>query len=228
MSSESIKERRRVVYSALAHHLKQERLLEALWLWEQKYALTSGLELRKFVSEIILKEDDPELKSKVYKSLTKATYFSEDIELLPDPYDAMQKYREQCNGTFKYISPFDNQLSIPFSTAVFQKILETLFVKIKHENSIVYEYFSRLLKTKLIELQLEANRKQEITDWLDKKTDTLRLAYSETFMSKLLNEIYQFCCDQFGPMTSDKILAEAIKEADSLEAARFYNPKQLL
>jgi len=228
MKNDSIIERRRLIYSALARHLKHDRLLEALWLWEQKYALTSGLELRKFVSDIVLENDSPEFKSKLYKSLTKVTYFPGDVELLPDPYDAMHQYRQQCNGAFKYIAPFDNQLSKPFSTIVFQRMLETLLTQIKRENSIAHEKLRQSLRSAILRLDMEANLKLELTNWLQKNSDEMQLIYPEKFMSAFINEIYVYCCNEFGPIKSDKILANSIEDANGLEEARFFNPKRLL
>jgi len=228
MKNQSIVERRRLVYSALARHLKRDRLLEALWLWEQKYALTSGLELRKFVSDIVLENDSPEFKSKLYKSLTKVTYFPGDIELLPDPYDAMHQYRQQCNGAFKYITPFNNQLSKPFSTIVFQRMLETQLTQIKRENSIVHEKLRQLLRSAVLRLDLEANLKLELTNWLQKNLDAMQLIYPEKFMSAFINEIYVYCCNEFGPIKSDKILANSIADANGLEEAKFFDPRRLL
>ncbi|WP_455221663.1 hypothetical protein, partial [Kaarinaea lacus] len=220
MKNESITERRRVVYSALARHLKHDRLLEALWLWEQKYALTNSLELRKFVAEIVFESDSPELKSRIYKTLTRATYFPGEIDLLPDPYDAMHHYRQQCNGTFKYISPFDNQLTTPFSTIVFQRMLETLLNQIKRENSVAHEKLLRSLRSEILGKDLEANRILELTNWLQKKTDAMQLIYPESFMSSFINEIYIFCCNEFGPIKSDKMLANTIEDANGLEEAK--------
>lgn len=228
VNSNSITERRRLVYSALARYLKQDRLLEALWLWEQKYALTSNLELRKFVSEIILQDDSPELKSKIYKSLTKATYFPGEIELLPDPYDAMHAYRESCNGSFKFISPFNDDLSAPYSTLVFQCLLQSMLHRIQDENSIVHMKIVRKLKTKLSNRSLEIAQHRELVLWLDNKSNSLKLLYSEKFMSAFVNDLYVLSCEFLGPVVTDRLLAKSLQDTDELEEARFFNPKRLM
>ena len=139
MTEKTISERRRIVYSALARHFREERLLEALWLWEQKYATTNSLEIRKFVSEIVNGKDSAELKSNVYKSLTKATYFSIDSELLPDPYEEMQRYRDRTGDSFKYIDPQANNIKVSFATLVFEQVLRSFLVQLKRKNSVNFE-----------------------------------------------------------------------------------------
>jgi len=228
MNKNGIAEKRRRIYSALAHHLKHDRLLEALWLWEQKYALTSGLELRKYVSELMTENDSPQLKSAIYKSLTKATYFPGESELLPDPYNEMQQYRERCHGKFKFISPFDNQASIPFSTTIFQRCLEVIFNQVKRNNVIAYQHLAQKAKIILPGMELNEAQQKELTSWLDNQNDSLRLLYPENFMSALVSSFYKVCCEQFGPVTADKILAKAIEDADELEEAKFFNPHRLL
>jgi len=229
MSDTSISHRRRIIYSALASHLKPDRLLEALWLWEQKYSLTSGLELRKFVSDIIMDTDEPDLKSKVYKSLTKATYFPGNVEMLPDPYDAMQQYRTQCNGTFKYISGISTDVTTPFSTVVFQRVLYMLLLQIKRENSVAHEKIIRQLSANLSQYKsLEAGQRDELWLWLRKKCDNCQLYYPDTFMSLFIADLYIICCEMFGPILADKMLAKSIRDAEDLEEAKFFNHKRLL
>lgn len=227
-NGESLVQRRRVVYSALAQHLKADRLLEALWLWEQKYALGNSLELRKFVSEIVHDGDMPDLRDKLYKTLTRATYFSADFSLLPDPYDAMQQYREKCNGTFKYISAFNERRSVPFSTIIFQCMLETLLSQAKREDSVAYQSIPTKLNAGISRMELKANQRKELTQWITRKTDALQLLYPESFMSSLINHIYILYCEVFGPVVSDRMLAKSIAAAEALEEANFFHPKRLL
>lgn len=228
MINRDIVQQRRLVYSALARHIKQDRLLEALWLWEQKYALTGNLELRKFVTEITTEDDPPELKSNMFKTLAKATYFPGEVDLLPDPYDAMQQYRQQCNGTFKYISPFDHQIATPFATVVFQRMLETMLIQIKRENNVAHENIMRQIMSHLLQQKLETTRKDELSKWLHRKIDSLQLLYPESFMSSFLNTLYITCCEYFGPVLTDKMLAKTINDADNLEEAKFFKPTRLL
>ena len=229
MSDTSISQRRRVIYSALVSHLEPERLLEALWLWEQKYSLTSGLELRKFVADIILDGDAPDLKSKVYKSLTKATYFPGNIQMLPDPYDAMQQYRTKCNGTFKYISGISTDVSTPFSTIIFQRVLHTLLLQAKRENNVAYEKLVRQLTAALPDYKtIESGQRDELWLWLRKKCDSCQLYYPEPFMASFIGKFYILSCELFGPVLTDKMLAKSIKDARGLEEAKFFDPRRLL
>jgi len=228
MSEKSISERRRIVYSALAMHFREARLLEALWLWEQKYATTNNLEIRKFVSEIVNGNDSAELKSQVYKSLTRATYFSIDSELLPDPYEDMQRYRESIGNAFKYINTSVNNIPVSFSTVVFEQVLTVFLAGMKRKAPVNYERLVHQFAQRLSSLEGEATHKLELKNWLIHKTKTLKMHYSETFMRDLLNELYVICCEQYGPVISDKLLAASIENASDIDEARFFDPKRLL
>ena len=228
MSEKTISERRRIVYSALALHFREDRLLEALWLWEQKYATTNNLEIRKFVSEIVNGEDSDELRSKVYKSLTKATYFSIDSDLLPDPYEDMQRYRESVGNSFKYINTQVNNIPVSFATVVFEQVLTAFMAGMKRKAPVNYEKLLHQFKSRLSHLEGEATHKLELKNWLNNKTKSLKLHYSEYFMRNLINELYVVCCEQYGPVVSDRLLAASIENASDLDEARFFDPKRLL
>lgn len=228
MTDKTTTERRRIVYSALARYFKEDRLFEALWLWEQKYATTNSLEIRKFVSEIINGDDSAELKSKVYKSLTKATYFTVESDLLPDPYEAMQKYRESISDSFKYISSHINNIRVSFATIVFEQVLRSFLEQLKRKNAVNFENILHQLAMKLSALEGEATHKLELKNWLTNKTSSLKLHYSEVFMRELINELYIICCEQHGPIISDKLLSASIENASDISEARFFDPKRLL
>ena len=228
MKEKSITERRRIVYSALAKHFREDRLFEALWLWEQKYATTNSLEIRKFVSEIVSSEDTDELKSRVYRSLTKATYFSIDSELLPDPYEEMQRYRERVKDSFKYIDTSLDNVAVSFATVVFEQVLTAFLAQMKRKNSVDYENMLHQFKERLAMLEGEAIQKLELKNWLNKKTNALKLHYSEYFMRSLVNELYVLCCERYGPVVADRLLAASIDSASGIEEARHFDPRRLL
>lgn len=228
MAEKTLIERRRIIYSALARYLREDRLFEALWLWEQKYATTNSLEIRKFVSEIIHGDDSSDLRSKIYKSLTKATYFSIDSDLLPDPYKEMQKYRDRIKGSFKYIDTSLSTISVPFATVVFEQVLKSFLLQLQRKNAVNFEKILFALQGNLAGLNGEATHKLELKNWLNKKTALLKLAYSEAFMRDVVNELYVICCEQHGPVISDKMLSTSIDNASGLDEARFFDPRKLL
>lgn len=228
MTEKSLTKRRRIVYSALARYFKEDRLFEALWLWEQNYGTTNSLEVRKFVSEIVNGEDSAELKSNIYKSLTRATYFSIDSDLLPDPYEEMQRYRESMGKAFNYTNSFVKNIPVSFATVVFEQVLRTFLVQIKRSSAVNYESTLRQFRVSLSKLEGEATHKLEVRNWLDNKTKSLKLYYSVNFMRNLINELYVICCERHGPIISDKLLAASIKNASDIDEARFFDPKRLL
>jgi len=228
MAEKSLTERRRIVYSALARYFRADRLLEALWLWEQKYGTTNSLEIRKFVSEIVNGEDSSELKSNIYMSLTRATYFSIDTELLPDPYEEMQRYRESIGNAFKYTNSLVNNIPVSFATVVFEQVLKTFLSQIRRKSTVDYEGILRRLRVGIPKMDGEATCKLELRNWLDNKTSTLKLHYSENIMRDLVNDLYVICCEQYGPIISDKLLAASIQNASEIDEARFFDPKRLL
>lgn len=228
MTEKSLTKRRRIVYSALARYFKEDRLFQALWLWEQNYGTTNSLEVRKFVSEIVNGEDSTELKSNIYKSLTKATYFSVDTDLLPDPYEEMQRYRESVGNAFNYTNSFVNNIPVSFATVVFEQVLRTFLSQIRRTSELNYESILRQFRIALAKLDGEATHKLEVRNWLDNKISSLKLHYSENFMRNLINELYVICCERHGPIISDKLLAASIKNTADIEEARFFDPKRLL
>jgi hypothetical protein len=228
ISNKSLVDRRRIIYSALVSHLSKDRLLEALWLWEQKYSRSDGSELRNFVTEISDDKDSPEFKNNVYKSITKITFFTINQDLLQDPYDAMVQYKRNCNGTFKYSSPSEIKISTSPSTVIFQHLVDNIFAPIKKEHDVDVQMVIHQLMRNLLDKELGAENKIELREWLGGKVASLKLSYDEKFMSSFINEIYVLCCQQFGPVGTDKWLARSVSMTAKLKEAKLYPPEKLL
>ena len=161
-------------------------------------------------------------------SLTKATYFSVNSDLLPDPYEEMQRYRESVGNSFKYTNSNVNNIPVSFATVVFNQVLKTFLTQIRRKSAVNYESILRQFKISLSKLDGEPTCKLEVKNWLDRKTSELKLHYSEYFMRNLINELYVICCEQLGPVISDKLLAASIENASDIDEARFFDPKRLL
>jgi hypothetical protein len=228
MSSKTLIERRRKVYTALKPYLDEEHLLEAMWLWENKYSSKRVMEIRKYVTELVLEERSGNIKNDIYKSLTKVTYFPGEFNLLSDPYRDMQLYRKQCGDKFKYIGSVNVSVSIPPATVVFQSMIGSLLAQIKMADIVAYNKIVHQLKSNLPPSSLGPLNAVELQNWLEKKTDSLQLFYTEEFMSAFLTDNYVFLCEELGPISADQMMIQAVNDASKIKEAEIFNPKKLL
>ena len=103
---------RRAVYSALAVHITDiDRLMKAMWLWQDNYSQSSRYEVSRFVealcNTLVSKDDFHQLVAEIQKY-----QLIDAKKLRDDPIDQMQKFR--TNGD----KPDQKFLQIPRTFAV--------------------------------------------------------------------------------------------------------------
>jgi hypothetical protein len=57
---------------------------------------------------------------------------------------------------------------------------------------------------------------------------TLNRRLRKTVMVQIIEAMYRFCCDEFGPNVTDRIFAAAVEKAQATRSGRLYSPRNLL
>lgn len=223
--------RRRVVYLALTPYLPEARVMEALWIWEERFARGSAFAFHDFVALVC---DTPALKhlrGDIHRALVKS--MTRDLsELGPEPWPKMRAAR--MNGTVRRLgkgfAPTPVAQPVPSSdgTVVFGYVLGLLLDELHNlhpEHGLKVRMY---LLERLPALGLTSAEVEQMKAWLVQQEASLGGRFSPVAMRGILHLAYVLACDYFGPTCADKLLAAGIKSAESLPQARRYAPRELL
>lgn len=77
-------------------------------------------------------------------------------------------------------------------------------------------------------LQLNTRSNKQLVDWIDKKTNTLNGLFNMNCLRQIINLAYVGMCQFIGPVKTDQLLSQTIKEAEAFANERQVNLHDLL
>lgn len=211
MNSSEMILRKRALYTGLQPFLRDTELMEALILWESRYANQPKYSLRYFVADLLQSLERPLEHKQLLVNLV-ATMAKPVTDLLPDPSPALSAYktRRRTSATASYalaeVEAFciliDKWLSLVQSSAA---------VDIGH-----------FVLHNLDRLKIDTDLKVQTARWLEDENQPIRLPRVEIQeLRKIINLFYVGFCEYLGPTRADALLAEAVNRLKSNGGAAF-------
>lgn len=84
------------------------------------------------------------------------------------------------------------------------------------------------LKKNAFTLGLAANCVQSLTAWADQRVTTSRITGSNADLHKVINHVFVWMCNKYGPVDADRILIASVKFAEALPEAFDCSPREFL
>ncbi len=217
--------RRRAVYTGLRPYMEEDQVLEALLLWEERFADGPVYALHGFVSEVCRLGGLASRHGEIYRSLMRALTQDEG-ELQADPAPSLERYaRDRATPAATPVqAPARDCAHITVFAAVSDALLATL-----EERDSERAFKVRVdVMDRLNELRLPPRQAQAVSRWLMQQGNDLPCELDETVLQGLLHRLYVRGCELFGPVQVDQALAEATRKAQALPAAQQFAPRRLL
>ncbi len=192
--------KKRAIYTGLHPYLSEDQLMEALIIWESKYANGPGFSVRYYVAELMDRVQPTAEAKKILVTLVSTLGKSEDV-LLPDPSRALDDYKRfnriQVNANF----------SIPILEAFQIFIVKWLkFAPPKAAEAILKDVIRDIP-----DLNIDLDLQQSVLDWTCKKIDRMRLPHVDASdLRRVVNVFYVAFCRHHGPTATDEILSKAV------------------
>lgn len=251
MSAE-LSQKRRAIYAALSSHLSPEQTLWALCLWRRDYSERPSFALREFTQQLAKALQLPgEQRGELHKEMVRAL-FLDPSELGADPQSDMERHCAELEG--QQPSPVfagdgelpesvsEAQLAVPLATpeeergiaqgsaadAVFAIVVRALFATLSTKSKPIAEGVRQRLLGQLPKLDLSEQQTQALNRWLPNLRGECPTTFKLEERRRLLHEIYVLIAHQFGPTSADRLLAEAIEQAEKRPEAAQFAPRQLL
>ena len=207
--------RRRLINHSLKGVLSEQEVLQAIDIWEKNFYNSPVFRIPSFIAKAQngLNLTD-ETKRVLIKNLN-SNLSSPLAALGPDP---LQK---QAQVATKNDQPLAGEY------VVFNSLLLTLINSLDPSGiQSLQDYLINSLPNNSSSIV-----NQTLTDW-GKSINTdqvmeITSGLNPTYMSEILDILYNFFCEILGPMSADRFFAEAIRGAENLPEARGFPPKQL-
>jgi hypothetical protein len=220
MNSSTISAKRRAVYTGLQPFLRDNELMEAMILWENRYADEPKFSLRYFASDLSKHIQRPHDANRLYINLV-STQSKPVNELLPDPLEEINAYRKRRDINTLLGEPAASAAShyaVPEIEAF--KVLVNKWLGL--ETSAAAIDINRFVMLNLDRLDIDPSLKVQISRWLaddrkDIKVNNLQIKD----LRKIINLFYIGFCEYIGPPRADALLAEAITRLKSNGGATY-------
>lgn len=211
MNKQEHTRRKRAIYTGLHPYFSDEQIMEALVIWETKYANAPGFSVRYYVADLI-ERIKPAADTKQILINLVATLSKPERDLLPDPSDSLESYKR-----FNRI-----QVNADFSIPILEAFQLFIVKWLKQADTKVAEAVVKDVAREIYNLEIASDLSAKITDWLSKKIDRIRLPYVDAAdLRKVVNLFYVSFCRHSGPVQTDEVLSQAVQSLRSNGGAAY-------
>lgn len=211
MSEKSYIHKKRIVFTALKPYFSGDKLMQAMILWDTKYAHAPSTAVQHFVYDLKNSIDENADIRGAHLGLIRAGSLPESA-LLADPTVAVDRY----------IKSNDLAKQATFSKSEFE-VLQAFVLywrkSIDHrENQLVTAFVIENIPKQKIDPSLT----MAFVSWLGQRKKIEQ--FPETQISdlrKIVNLIYTASCEYLGPVRSDKILSLVSQKIKQINGGRY-------
>lgn len=174
--------------------------MQAMILWENKYANEPKFAMRKFVADLGKRYGKTLAEAEVLSKLIRTMALPEN-KLLPDPSTEIDFYKKHFNIKSKVIKRSSELM-------VFMQFMEELIKELPFD---VHRTVKQFLVEGLHSVDISTSFRRELVFWLKGKTATVEMPSVDVHQMRLvINFTYVALCEYVGPMQADQILGEVV------------------
>jgi hypothetical protein len=203
--------RKRALYTGLQPFLRDTELMEALILWESRYADQPKFGLRYYVADLVKSFDRP-LEHKHLLVHLVATMNKPAEQLLPDPSPALSAYkiRRRTSASATY-----TLAEVEAFTILVDKWLSLV-------QSAAAMDIGNFVRRNLDRLTINTDLKLQVGHWLEDEQQRIKVPRVDIQdLRKIINLFYIGFCEYLGPTRADVLLAKAVSRLKANGGAAF-------
>ncbi len=207
--------KKKAIYAGLRAHLSKREAIEALVMWEDRYAAKTGFSVRYFVSDLVKKHGAGKIPAKQIHMGIVSALSQGNVKDLEDPTELINSYRKLND-----LPENETRYSLP-ETEALEVLLKKLLLAIKEENkkNDIISYVRSQVKN----LEVNKDLKSEFINWLRDHQYKIRVAGKVEVreLQKITTLFYVACCEYLGPTETDAILAQTLHALSNNGGATF-------
>lgn len=224
--------RRRIVAQGLKPHVSAATLQAAVKLCDKEFQGDGVFSVQRFLDRLAQLDTDVSAhKGVLFKSLINLRQV-DPTQLGPDPLEGNgvrpPSTREM---TISAMASANGKAAVAAGwSRMFQMLLKTYIGLLRNQDESRLASLATSLTESLDELKLSASSVLGLRSWIGSKFGTILNAVPMNIdeMQRLLHAIYVWCCEEFGPVASDRMMGRALKECESLPEAAHYPPQTFM
>ncbi len=195
-------QQRRAVFTGMRPFLKDDELIAALEVWQDKYVGKPKVEFTQFLSESCRSKEIRGKRSAILSSIFNSLTLPED-ELLPDPLNLK---------TNRFEFSLEQQETRIETNVVFSAFFQTLLTQLEDgPESHMRQY---LVESCDSNFNINAQQMLALKTWLSGVSDVFEVAFHIDDKRKLVNLAYVAMCQHIGPVKADQLLSASIKKTE--------------
>ena len=191
-----------VIYHSLKKHLTHTQLLEAMYIWQSKYATEPGVAVRYFADDIARISDNKVKPKTLVMSMVSS--LTSPTKNLPDPSEEIAKYCAAKSNTI--INPVGQEV------AALCALISKLFSFTPEPELTAIK---RAFKQSIASIKKPTVYEQNLILWLNDDTHKILGANTIKPLRNTLNALYTVYCEHLGPIQTDVLLANSLKRLES-------------
>ncbi len=198
--------KRRIIFTVLSGHIPENHLWDVMWRWEKDYSERSRFELNRFLADcqhvpFILKNRTP-----LYRQMIRLMMAPDPETLEPDPLEAMKNYQRMNGVSLQSRKPEEQTDKISCARLMTDIILGMMKnVPADAANRALHYALGNSQRKELsfgIIQMLENGQRQLAVPSGDVSVREARI---------LINLIYVGLCEMIGPVETDEVLSQSIR-----------------
>lgn len=258
MNINQASQRRRAACAALAPVLSEDALIAALQWQQQTLSSDGITAIIAFIDGVAERNGlDAATRKRLYRIYHEALQRPE-AELPLDPWPAMQAAAPTpmapvtaaastaLNGSPAVAvpspveapsppspptvasAPFEDP-SIPAEQRVFAALMRALLEGMRQSHAGLLDELRQSSLGQLPRLRSSAQVREQVrAAWNEGDPAPWLIATGEGTLAELVNQVYVALCETLGPIDADRLLTEAVREAQRTSAARSFSPRRLV
>jgi hypothetical protein len=222
---------RRAIYTGLKPFLPEDELIAALALWQNRFSSGQAYALHGFLGEICTTAQLRQIRSDIHRSLTHALFGPEEA-LESDPLSLIQRWnsaRENGKAAARKIAAEQRKVPSTPMTLVFESFFEHFMALLEEEQQVshqireyIHMHLEKILSTGT------GPKAAQVSKWLRGRQAYLENGLTLDEMRAILHIAYVLACQYIGPVTTDRLLSEAVRHSESLDLSRQFSPRSFL
>ncbi|ACL71310.1 conserved hypothetical protein [Thioalkalivibrio sulfidiphilus HL-EbGr7] len=216
VDSRELRRRRRAIYTGLCSLMDEAAAREGLGLWEREFSDKPVYALHDFLARICRQAGQEARRGELHRALVRALSLDE-ADLAPDPGPSDRGAVPAASA-----SPPPPAGAMTVFESMYGTIMEGL-VQRQVETGVRVRVLQRL-----VGLGLPAGLRGQVTDWITGEASQLPQAVGLEGLRGLLHLTYVAACEEVGPVSADRLLAEAVRVTEKLGEAEVFSPRALL
>lgn len=220
--------RQRIVTHCLRPHLSATELTAALDIWEKDYSHKRDFAWGQYLTVVDVNLDD-ERKLAIRMLFHGAMFKSlQDFgEEPPEPFP------DKSIGAKDMTVATSSSEKLAAALAGFNAIIGGVVEQVgRQKDGGTVGRLRNSLKVKLPSLPLAAQNTRQILEWCDTwdhgRPVPCKTGIVISEMSTIIHSVYTWACEEYGPVMTDRLFGQALREAENIPEANTFAPRKLL